>query len=105
MYGAWIRVLCNKLQYRQTGGGVRATLTIRGCGVPPIEPADVLALMAAEGLVCSQDIGPRRLEFVCYGQAAAFRRFASSALMLSGVTSVTLQRTDCTEQRSPSASN
>lgn len=104
MYGARIRVFGNKLHYLQTGGGVRATLTIRGCGVPPIEPSDVLALMAAEGLVCRQDTGPRRLEFVCYGQAAAFHRFASSALMLSGVISVTLQRTDCPEQSGPGAS-
>lgn len=84
---------------------MRATVTIRGCGVPPIKLSDVLALMANEGLVCSQDSGPRRLEFVCFGQASAFRRFASSALMLPGVTSVTLQRTDCTEQRGPGASN
>jgi hypothetical protein len=97
-------VLGNDLQYLQAGGGVRATITLHGCGVPPIEPSDVLALMAAEGLVCRQDTGPRRLEFVCYGQASAFYRFASSALMLSGVTSVTVQRTDCTELRSPSAS-
>ena len=82
---------------------MRATITLLGCGAPPIDPSRVLALMADEGLVCSHQLGQRRLEFNCYGEASAFRRFASRAMMLPGVTSVTLQRTDCVEQRSPSA--
>lgn len=74
---------------------MRATVTVSGCGAPPIEPLHMLALMADEGFVCSREQGRQRLEFVCYGQAAAFRRFASRAMMLPGVTSVTLHRTDC----------
>jgi hypothetical protein len=84
---------------------MRATITILGCGVPPIDPSRVLELMANEGIVCIHETGQRRLEFNCYGQASAFRRFASRAMMLPGVTSVTLQRTDCVEQRSPNGSH
>lgn len=84
---------------------MRATITLRGCGMPPIEPSRVLELMADEGLVCGHEPTHRRLEFICYGQACAFRMFASRALMLPGVTSVTFQRTDCSEQRNFSASH
>ena len=59
---------------------MRATITLLGCGAPPIDPSRVLALMADEGLVCSHQLGQRRLEFNCYGEASAFRRFASRAL-------------------------
>jgi hypothetical protein len=71
-----------------------AVLTVSASGELSIEQAALRSLMVDEGLICRRQTGKAKLEFLCEGDASALCRFASRALLLAGVASLSLQRTD-----------